>query len=790
MQSLHAAARQLAAAAAGLSAGARPSRQYCGEVYHCLAQALLLAASISSACDSQTVESKALWTLRADLAEALTEATLVEHAARLLLLLRCSQPDHLVHPCIFPASVHLLRLYLKSALDARNSEAAFLAVGRAAAVDHCRQVISGPCARHAVMALGLAALGHLEGLSPEENSSCRCLRAGPPGAGCYSNALQALVAATHWAKPDELSCSRNTRSMLLARTALIVASSADGYGYGTPGGDDCWLAPLDRTNTLCWLLPAVIANAVQSSGQVEQEGLLWQEAWSQAGMLLRHEVTGEVTGPVQRFTLAEALGELMDGIVAPLRFADADSTRRGSWCLPDQPPAALGQALRGRAVPCLERMLRRAGESPHCLEASLLCCERFKSCDFWAGALALLAYAELREAAALTATVTKLLRRADARLMLADRTTLGAVQLAVAIEFCGCVLWVTGGNCGSSSPVALSRLGLVLSAALPAWLTELSRLAQKAAALDEAAWREEQRRPLTEQGQGQKGPADGAPAGNSALLCRSLEALLRVCCLFDFERLTPAAASAGSGGGPSGGSAGTGRGSEGGGADPAAAASSGDGGDDGARSASREGWLREVFAGFDMVALVGATLGVLEQRQAFGTEPLFELSLLAAYWVVALVKTQPHEVRQALQDPAAAAPWRPETLRALTEGLCRPEVEESLLVDLGRAALCVEAWASGEEADALRAVRERVSEPTKSYDLAEHMVSPAVARSRLGLKACAYPACANLAGDSEAGLRLQQRGRCGRVSYCCRECQMAHWRAGHKEFCAGSAKAS
>ncbi|KAG2498648.1 hypothetical protein HYH03_003394 [Edaphochlamys debaryana] len=51
------------------------------------------------------------------------------------------------------------------------------------------------------------------------------------------------------------------------------------------------------------------------------------------------------------------------------------------------------------------------------------------------------------------------------------------------------------------------------------------------------------------------------------------------------------------------------------------------------------------------------------------------------------------------------------------------------------------------------------------------------------LPACAYPACASLAGDSEAGLKLQRCARCGLASYCCRECQTAHWRSGHKEAC-------
>ncbi|KAG2489054.1 hypothetical protein HYH03_012490 [Edaphochlamys debaryana] len=59
------------------------------------------------------------------------------------------------------------------------------------------------------------------------------------------------------------------------------------------------------------------------------------------------------------------------------------------------------------------------------------------------------------------------------------------------------------------------------------------------------------------------------------------------------------------------------------------------------------------------------------------------------------------------------------------------------------------------------------------------------AEARALLPACANPACANLAGDSEAGLRLQRCAGCQAVSYCCKECQTAHWRAGHKAACGG-----
>ncbi|KXZ50712.1 hypothetical protein GPECTOR_15g396 [Gonium pectorale] len=49
---------------------------------------------------------------------------------------------------------------------------------------------------------------------------------------------------------------------------------------------------------------------------------------------------------------------------------------------------------------------------------------------------------------------------------------------------------------------------------------------------------------------------------------------------------------------------------------------------------------------------------------------------------------------------------------------------------------------------------------------------------------CANPRCANLEGDSEAELTLKACAGCGAVGYCCRPCQTAHWREGHKGECA------
>ncbi|PNH11147.1 hypothetical protein TSOC_002041 [Tetrabaena socialis] len=137
-------------------------------------------------------------------------------------------------------------------------------------------------------------------------------------------------------------------------------------------------------------------------------------------------------------------------------------------------------------------------------------------------------------------------------------------------------------------------------------------------------------------------------------------------------------------------------------------------------------------------------------------------------------------------------PWRPELLRWRVPHLrasgCNKQADaaEELAAQL-------EAWAAGgsglgrSEPDGecwKRLLAAWGKLPAASPKIAE------VARSLLPLaeargvrRACSYPACANLAGDSEADLRLQSCGKCAAAAYCSRACQVAHWRCGHREAC-------
>jgi hypothetical protein len=43
--------------------------------------------------------------------------------------------------------------------------------------------------------------------------------------------------------------------------------------------------------------------------------------------------------------------------------------------------------------------------------------------------------------------------------------------------------------------------------------------------------------------------------------------------------------------------------------------------------------------------------------------------------------------------------------------------------------------------------------------------------------------CCQAAADAAAGVRLSACLRCGRAGYCSKDCQRAHWKAGHKDTC-------
>ncbi|KAG2489973.1 hypothetical protein HYH03_011602 [Edaphochlamys debaryana] len=78
--------------------------------------------------------------------------------------------------------------------------------------------------------------------------------------------------------------------------------------------------------------------------------------------------------------------------------------------------------------------------------------------------------------------------------------------------------------------------------------------------------------------------------------------------------------------------------------------------------------------------------------------------------------------------------------------------------------------------------------PKALSTLASVSLMPPPSHARRSLPGCSNPACPNLAGPSEASLRVKRCGGCEAARYCCRECQAAHWEAGHKRECRTAAK--
>ncbi|KAG2488807.1 hypothetical protein HYH03_012607 [Edaphochlamys debaryana] len=801
-QAIPAAASQLASLTKGLqgSAGA-PSSAACLDAFRYLEVVVSLPLSLLSGPSEADLTS--------DVAVALVETGLMEHAGRSLQViadsgLKARRARVIPLPLIptpssslsipaaqlllalqgacTPAQAHLMADAQFGFACAYNSTAEV--ARRVSFTSAPLQVLSGPCARHAAVAVGLATLGELKGAEEGRiGALCPCQARGGqhqrgPQLHMRLRALNCALQPTLPAPPRPITAAR-----LLLRLGFAVAGSEGQPGgvgaAGTAGAGGSGGGSRDRAQLFPELTDAGIA-ALSALTQHLCARERWRgpwpavavDAWRLAAALLTRPGAGVEGGEEQR----SAGGTALVGLLATCT-ADADCL-----CFSSEPPPSVAAALAGGALPLLEGLLRRAGEAPELLEAGIL--YRVKPGPKWGATLPLLGYGEPLQGAAFVTTSTKLLRRASAR------------------------------GPPTGAPETLSRLALVLSLALPEWLTELSRPALQGAAQDEAAWREES----GQQGSAEQRSKDGGAAANK------LQALY-----FTFSALSvathvlsshiPAAATAeasagvrswedagathcsaaacsGGGGGPKGsGSSGL--------------SGSGSSGPGGSGSDSRPGGSELLYppGAPAEVELVGAALGLLIRRtpDAKAWKCLYRNVGLAA---VRLAARRPCEVR-ALTASGSPNAWRPEAVRMVAEAVGRvaddirarkplewttdAHYSDTLARHLGPLAAQLEAWAAGEEgvgagrwSEAWAEVEACLDKDTVRWALAPLLVPPAEARRRLDLPpVCANPACANLAGDSEAGLRLQQCGRCGRVSYCCRECQMAHWRAGHKAECSG-----
>ncbi|GFR49287.1 hypothetical protein Agub_g11309 [Astrephomene gubernaculifera] len=217
--------------------------------------------------------------------------------------------------------------------------------------------------------------------------------------------------------------------------------------------------------------------------------------------------------------------------------------------------------------------------------------------------------------------------------------------------------------------------------------------------------------------------------------------------------------------------------------------------DCGGSSSGGGSWVPFLLHEVAVVPLLGSLLHLCRSVESDKGADLAEL--LDCCGVVA--SAFPQEVQAAVREAeqATIAPpvfaWPPAQVRGLA-----PKLRESGHGEAADAALALaarlEAWGSeggaGSSALSFRCVPERLRQRASERGMSvpdvvgvmrRFLVPPAEAR-RL-LRTCSNPACVNLEGDSEAELPLKACARCGGAWYCCRECQTAHWRAGHKEAC-------
>ncbi|KXZ46456.1 hypothetical protein GPECTOR_43g892 [Gonium pectorale] len=519
-----------------------------------------------------------------------------------------------------------------------------------------------------------------------------------------------------------------------------------GCAYGLPPE----LLALLRSGQAAWRylsLPRAVAQVASAAAVTEAAD--W---WRLTAAVVDRAVPCS-TGDADRSALA-SLGESL--AVAWGLLPDC-----GVLSLQAEPPPALAAALDGGLLRCLELLLRRAGRDPQGPESTLLQglgrrvpgkCQGFGSY-----LVPLLAYGEPRQAAALLATMRKVLRTADSRALGTDET--GAVEHS---SHDGLFLVFTGGPAcfltavraqeeeaaaadaapGDEPPSPASQQLLrLLSCAACEWLPELSQSLSQ---------------PLRSSGM-------ASPGLLTALLIW-LPPLAGRCVVQPCAAANRNPTDDDAGGGASGGG--------------------GEAADDG-------GWRALLMEEVGAVALLDASLRMVPRVAELHQEsrlPLLRSLVAACCTVAAVARGVPRTAaegaagrpkQQEAGDAAAAmgqsVPWRSGRLREAAAGL-RSYADQ----DMAAHAEGLGAYLELGGDCAFEALRQASPPPGP---LASALPPPTEAR-RLMPGRCANPRCANLESDSEADLTLKACAGCGTVGYCCRPCQTAHWRGGHKDECA------
>ncbi|KAG2485235.1 hypothetical protein HYH03_016021 [Edaphochlamys debaryana] len=761
-QTLHAAARQLAAvcallAPAGGAQGAGPPahggalrRRACDLTSLHMRLVGNLVAFAKAQHDSALVES---------LVAALEESSLLGHGSRSVLLL-------LDPPPAAPPPLQLLGLQanLVMWLCAAANQTCGLAraeVGRPPPIDAARiEAALGPCCRRALLLLGPWALAAADG------QPCGLLRdflISPPitvGAGypCLHSVMPCTCLVEFGLDAASPAPSMSPRAILrLALRALVLAAasaraSAGAVSRGPSGGlvvDLSWAGGRRRcTQTFKLLVQPGDVGPVgrQALVTLVDAAQRWPRAWDAEAATAWGPLLTSLIVSLPEAADAQTRGwvdTVTQLLCSAVRGTQGEEGAPPPLVLdPAQLPPYATAALEGGVVPLLETMLRCAAGSPAGPEAQLV--TRFLLTAPPGSFPTLLAHSPPRQAASLLLTMAKLLRKVvsfDALLLpsrLSMEMRLQEVVALAANELLDYALRAARLEAEAEAEEPASEAAVepaapcapvrVLALAVLQLLPEFASLTREIVKL----WRT-LRSDLRTQ------------CAHGTLLDASVRIMVRAIFLV--------------------------------GCDGAQAAPP-------HRTASAlclPFLVEECGAAPLLGALLDAALLEGEQGSWMGSThaDVFACSCLAVYarypqLVVGARESGPDGGSNLLR-----VAWSPEALRLLATRVsdALPEARQEL-EDLADR---LDQPAGGQAAPAL--------EPPPAAAPAADVVRLAALRAEAAalLPACANPACASMEGDSEADVRLQQCGRCRRVSYCCRECQTAHWKGGHQAVCgAGS----
>ncbi|KXZ48523.1 hypothetical protein GPECTOR_27g694 [Gonium pectorale] len=476
--------------------------------------------------------------------------------------------------------------------------------------------------------------------------------------------------------------------------------------------------------------------------------------------------------------------------------------------LPDEPSADVAAALEAGLLPALEQLLRAAGRDPASPALAVVhSAFRRDPGALWGWLMQLLAYGDERQAAALLVTLGKVCRRFDPWVILSQSNK--AIKCLISIL--DTVAWAlldesmvygssepdqSGFQPGEASQQLLRLLSLAACTLLPPLSALLTAAAARVRTAEEAGSVWEHMFTVFRflpnlvarcapfwAGAGSAGAAEAPDEAESGLQERADSPRGPSVCATDDEGpvSTEAAASNDPDGIVSSSSAGAVLDT------PASADDSADApaydGATGRRADDEEErcWRGLLLDEMGAVELLGAALELATHEDPEFREASSSYVDLLAGNCHTVAAVWAAEVTQAAaaspQSPLhRLLPWRPEALREMSGHL--DELGYAKLAD------CMDALSTKLEHARSGVWRDCQLEVIVPEDAFGGLLpGPAAARSLLHV--CANPVCANLEGNSEAALRLQACGGCGAAHYCRRACQQEHWRAGHREACAG-----